>query len=146
MVGDSHSRLFEWILFLITLYYHTIYIYIETKANAIYSFSRLLLLSLNGSLLLNYRLQHSCSKVMLHQSVILSTGRCLADTPTAGTPWADTRPLGRHPLGRHPSGQTPQADTPWADTPLPQGRPLQRTVRILLECILVFDRVADLEL
>ena len=147
MVGDSHSRLFEWILFLITLYYHTIYIYIETKANAIYSFSRLLLLSLNGSLLLNYRLQHSCSKVMLHQSVILSTGRCLADTPP-----------GRHPLGRHPPpgqttpwadtplGKPPQADTPWADTPLPQGRPLQRTVRILLECILVFDRVADLEL
>ena len=43
-------------------------------------------------------------------------------------------------------GQTPQADTPsWADTPHPhtdppppgQWPPLQRTVRILLECILV---------
>ena len=51
-----------------------------------------------------------------------------ADIPQADTPWTDT-----------PSGQTP----PWADTsasrhhPLPHRRPLQRTVRILLECILV---------
>ena len=34
---------------------------------------------------------------------------------------------GRYPLGRHPP----------ADTPLPRRRLLQRTVRILLECILV---------
>ena len=47
---------------------------------------------------------------------------------------------GRHPPGR----QTPQASRPTptprqADTP--EGRPLQRTVRILLECILVFSFV-----
>ena len=34
---------------------------------------------------------------------------------------------GRLPLGRHP---------PWVDTP-PSRRPLQRTVRVLLECILL---------
>ena len=49
----------------------------------------------------------------------------------ADTPWEDT-PL----LGRHPPGQTP----PWADTF--SRRPLQRTVRILLECFLVlFKRI-----
>ena len=58
-----------------------------------------------------YRPQSSCGKIMfLHVSVILSRGRV----------WQ----------GR----QTP----PWlADTPPPKGRPLQRNVRILLECILV---------
>ena len=44
---------------------------------------------------------------------------------------------GVHPLARHP----PQPDRPpWANTPgqtPPPRRPLQRTVRILLECILV---------
>ena len=58
-------------------------------------------------------------------------------------PWADTPFPGQTPLplGRHPS--------PWTDTPSPRQtyplgrppprprRPLQRTVRILLECILV---------
>ena len=83
-------------------------------------------------------------------------------TPTPGqTPLGQTSPLDRHspgqipPLGRHPRVDTPlvrhpQADTPrirqtppWADTPLdrhprpPSRRLLQRTVRILLECILV---------
>ena len=55
-------------------------------------------------------------------------------TPTH--PWADTHP----PLGRHPPtpGQTPTH--PWADTPpgrQPPRRLLLRTVRILMECILV---------
>ena len=77
-----------------------------------------------------------------------------ADTPRqtllwADTPWVDTPPAdthrrqtytGRHPrqtpLGRHPAGQTP----PQADTPPPSRQLLQRTVRILLECILVFVR------
>ena len=60
-------------------------------------------------------------------SAILSWGGGLADTP-----------FGRHPpMGRHP----PWADTPHGQTP-PMGRhppskkrSLQRTVRILLECI-----------
>ena len=62
------------------------------------------------------------------------------------------RGRGVHPLGRHPQADTTPllADTlwtpPWADTPPPWTpprqtplplRPLQRTVRILLECILV---------
>ena len=70
-----------------------------------------------------------------------SQGECIPACTTADTSQADTPPprqtpprqkplpLGRHPLGRHPPGRHP-----WADTP---RQPLQRTVRILLECILV---------
>ena len=57
----------------------------------------------------------------------------LADTPYA--PWQT--PPGRHPHppgGHTPSGQTPLGRHPW-QTPPPPIRPLQRTVRILLECI-----------
>ena len=62
------------------------------------------------------------------------------------TPGADTPLQSRHPpQSRHPSPQeqtpSPRADTPLgADThPPPKIRPLLRTVRILLECILVSD-------
>ena len=41
-----------------------------------------------------------------------------------------------YPLDRHPLGQTPLGTHP-RQTP-PRRRPLQRTVHILLECILVF--------
>ena len=70
-----------------------------------------------------------------------------ADTPQADTPWADT-PLGRHPLwadtpwvdtplGRHPPGRHPMDRHPPGQIPTnPSRRLLQRTVRILLECIL----------
>ena len=70
-----------------------------------------------------YRPQRSCGKVMfLHPSVILSTGGVWQTPPRQTPPPADPPP-GRHPtLGRHP-----RADR----------RPLQRTVRILLESILV---------
>ena len=48
-----------------------------------------------------YRPKCSCGKVMFSRaSVILSTGRCLADTPPA-------HPLGRHPLDRHTQGRPP---------------------------------------
>ena len=60
------------------------------------------------------------------------------------TPWADTT------RGRHPLGKIPPPNACWDThlpaqcilgyTPLPR-RPLQRTVRILLECILVFITV-----
>ena len=100
----------------------------------------------------HYRPQRSCGKVMfLHLSVILSTGvGCLVDTPYTDTPLqADTPPgqtsslAGRHPPGRQitpPPETATAADTSWlAPTPPPpwDGHWLQRTVRILLECILV---------
>ena len=85
--------------------------------------------------------------MFLHLSVILFTGGVsarhhpLADTPwtdTPGrhppqvdTPWAETPPRSRHPLGRNPPKQTPLS------MQTPPRPPLQRTVRILLECILV---------
>ena len=57
----------------------------------------------------------------------------------------DRHPLSRHtpPLGRYSPEQTPPGRHPrWTKKPLcsdtPLRRPLQRTVRILLECILVF--------
>ena len=68
--------------------------------------------------------ERSCGKVMFSQaSVILSTG--------GGDVW-QTPPPGRHP----PPRQTPP---PGQTTPPPARRPLQRTVRILMECILVAE-------
>ena len=94
-----------------------------------------------------YRLQLSCGKVMLSQaSVILFTAEVYTSMHWADTPlgrqhsWADPHP-GRQPLGQTP----PSRHTPWADTPtqcmLGYTLPvqcMQRTVCILLECILVF--------
>ena len=116
-----------------------------------------------------YRLQPSCSKVIISQaSVILSTGGMSARHTHPGR-----HPLGRHPpprqtspkaetsLGRHPPPPPLQADTPRQKPPgqtppgrqppgrhpraepsphppTPADRLLQRTVRILLECILVY--------
>ena len=63
--------------------------------------------------------KRSCGKVMfLHLSVSYSVhgGRCLPQCMLGYPPWAGTPSLGRHP---------------------PCRRLLQRTVRILLECILV---------
>ena len=97
-----------------------------------------------------YRLQRSCDKVMfLHSSVILFTGGVCHTIP-----WADTPT---------PRADTPRADPP-ADTPLPSAcwdtssllsacwdTPLpsacwdtvnKRAVRILLECILVWNTLA----
>ena len=52
--------------------------------------------------------------------------------PRQTPPSRQTSPLGRHLPGRHP-----RADTPPRQTPSPLRWPLQQTVRILLECILV---------
>ena len=62
--------------------------------------------------------------------------------PQADTPRADTSP------GRHLQQTPPWEDTPLGQTPppLPSRRLLQRTVRILLECILVFFNENYLEL
>ena len=82
-------------------------------------------------------------------SVILFTGRGVH--PPRQTPHWQTPP-GRHPLadtpwqtppGRHPdtplADRPSLADTPWQTPPSPR-QPLQRTVSILLECILVLKR------
>ena len=67
--------------------------------------------------------KRSCGKVMfLYLSVILFTGGVYT-LPLADTP---------HPPGRHP----PRHPPPQANPPPPR-QPLQLTVRILLECILV---------
>ena len=83
--------------------------------------------------------------MFLHLSVILSTrGRgCLADTPSGQTPppsRADTPRQtataadGTHPTGMHSCYETLPGQTP------PVRRLLQRTVRILLECIPVMKK------
>ena len=96
-----------------------------------------------------YRLQRSCGKVIFSQASVSHSvhGGCgrhhaWADTPLADTPWADLPGQTPHqadtprqipPLGRHP-----QPSACW-DT-RPPRQPLQRTVRILLECILVLKK------
>ena len=64
-----------------------------------------------------------------------------ADTPRAHpprqTPLPGHTPPGRPPLGTHPSGRH---QPPEQTHPLPSRRLLLRTVRILLECILVTTR------
>ena len=80
--------------------------------------------------------------MFLHVSVILFPGGWLAETPQADTlsPWADTPQadtLWVDTPWQTPPGQTPPRQTPPGQTPPhPERRPLQRTVRILLECIL----------
>ena len=83
-----------------------------------------------------YRPQRSCGKVIFLQasvshSVHRGEGRGVSDRyhPLQTPPWADT-PQADTLLGRHRPAQCMLGYTPpW--------RPLQRTVRILLECILV---------
>ena len=77
-----------------------------------------------------YLPQRSCGKVM--------SGRH-PPSPRAEThPTLADIPLGRHPQDRHtPLGR----HNPFRQTPLPSRRLLQRTVRILLECILVFTHI-----
>ena len=93
-----------------------------------------------GKLTYYYRPQRSCGKVMfLHLSVSHSVHRvCVGQTPPPEDisqhalgqtpPWAD---ISQHALGQtYPSMH---CDRP----PPPPRRPLQWTVRILMECILV---------
>ena len=91
--------------------------------------------------MLNYRPQHSSGKVMFSQACVKNSvhWKGLSASVHAGmhTPRADS-PLVRHPPWSDTPGQTP----PWlentpsrAETP---QRSLQRTVCILLECILEF--------
>ena len=90
-----------------------------------------------------YRPQRSCEGyVFTPVCDSVNTGGCLPKCMLGYTP-----PRSRHP----PSRQTPlEADTPpgsrhtplKADTP-PRRRPLLRTVRILLECILVLHIISS---
>ena len=82
--------------------------------------------------------KRSCGKVMfLHLSVSHSVhkgGVCLSAC------WDTHTSPGRHPPARHPPGQTPSLDRhPTGQTHTPSRRPLQWTVRILLECFLVWN-------
>ena len=84
--------------------------------------------------------QHALGQTSPLPSSCWDTHRPWSDTPSLlvrcpNPPWSDT-PQDRHPPVRHPPppGQTqPPGQTP------PPWRPLQCTVRILLECILVSD-------
>ena len=70
--------------------------------------------------------KRSCGKVMFSQACVKNCvhwGRHMVYTPLQQTP---------HPGQTPPPEQTP----PWVDPP-PSRQLLQRTVRILLECILV---------
>ena len=106
----------------------------------------------------HYRPQRSCGKVMFSQASVILSGGVYGRQPPG------KHPPGRIPPGRHPSWadtsprQTPPhpvhagIHTPYlvhagihipcpvhAGIHAPLQRPLQRTVRILLECILVIE-------
>ena len=123
------------------------------KLSIFYSNSTFVLVMINSKLVLDWvgqpRLENlqfdfqiKCDQVMfLHLSVSQSvhrrgvwTGGCISqhETPPGQAPSRQTPP------GRHTPWQThPQADTPSS------WRSLQRTVRILLECILVIIVIFD---
>ena len=89
---------------------------------------------------LNYRPQRSC-KGYVFTGVCLST-RGLSASVHAGIPHREQTPPTRAdtpPEQTHtpPEQTTPGSRHPPKQTPPPQRRPLLRTVRILLECILV---------
>ena len=96
------------------------------------------IMTINGRFLVYiYRLQRSCGKVIfsqecvknsVHREGVSASVHTGIHTPPGRYPQAD------NPLGRHP---TPRQTPPCVDTPPPSRRLLLRTVRILLECILV---------
>ena len=94
-----------------------------------------------------YRPQRSCEGYVF-TGVCLSTGGCLPQCMVGYThpPPEQTPPEQTPPPSRHPRADTPQsrhppgADPPSRHPPPPEIRPLLRTVRILLECILVCDQ------
>ena len=65
-----------------------------------------------------------------------------AHTPQSRHPPGSRHPWSRHPCSRHPP---PEADTPQEQTPPPGSRRRhtvnERPVRILLECILVINKI-----
>ena len=89
------------------------------------------IMTINGRFLVYiYRLQRSCGKVIFSQE-------CVKNSVNREGVSASVH-AGKHTPGQTPPGRQP----PWADTPLgrhspPSRRLLLRTVRILLECILV---------
>ena len=88
----------------------------------------------------------SSGKVMFSQVSVCPRGE-VYEAGTHPTPlWQTDTPLaGRHPLwradtpGRH---TPPRVDTPGQTHPPPSTGLLQRTVRILLECILVSHKIS----
>ena len=81
--------------------------------------------------------------VMFSQACVKNSVQGRRCTPPSGqtSPWVDTPSRQTPPLGRHPTPwQTPpQADTLLLGRHPPIRMSLQRTVRILMECILVYN-------
>ena len=90
--------------------------------------------------------QRSCGKVMFHRRLSFCSqgGGGLADTPQIDTPPGQTPPvyagIHTHPCPVHAGIHPPQTQCMLGYSPPPR-RPLQRTVRILLECIFVGSKV-----
>ena len=77
---------------------------------------------------------YTCS--MLPSATKLQKGNVF--THVCGSVHGGWRSVWQTPPGQTPPGQTRPGQTPSRQTPPPPRRPLQRTVRILLDCILVF--------
>ena len=83
---------------------------------------------------------HLCVSHSVHRGVSTSVHAGIHTPPWAETPWADTPTSRQTPRAWAWTRTPPRQRSPWADTPSPSpSRPLLlRTVRILLECIMVF--------
>ena len=94
-----------------------------------------------GALTYYYRPQRSCGKVMfLQMSISHSVHRvCVGQTPPPPADISQHALEQTRPLSRHIPACTGADISQYAlwQTPPPSRRPLQRTVRILMECILV---------
>ena len=100
----------------------------------------------------NEVVERKCFYTCLY-AILFTEGGCISQDalgqtppPLAKHPSPGRHPLGRHRPGRHPPRQTPPGQTPPAQcmlgyTPSPRRRPLLRTIRILLECIIVSKNV-----
>ena len=119
-------------------YFHFLLCHIRQQSNSPYEF--FLLTNFSSSYprkglpsIFTVRKQ-SCGKVRFSQASVKNSvhrGRCTSPRQT---------PLGRHtPPSRHP----PWADIPLGRHPPPMRRLVQRTVRILLECIFVSNRSTE---
>ena len=91
----------------------------------------------------NYRPQRSCGKVMFSQAFVILFTAGVSAQYMLGYTYPPRRKHTCPPKAHLPGSTPPGKHTPGKHTP--PRRPLQRTVRILLECFLVYINLRLIE-